>query len=93
MQDPIEGAPRAAQALRQAVRNYVEKECPELTGDDIPIFVRIYANLNGLAQSMRLSRIIESDDQMKIFAEQLTNSRNEVDFVNVGRSADLLHAE
>lgn len=69
------------------MRSYIQndRECFELIGDDIPILVRVYANLNGLAQSLRLSRIIDRDEDMKLFAEQLTNSRTEVDFVNVGR--------
>jgi hypothetical protein len=89
LRNPIEGAPRAAQVLKQAVRSYVEKEFPDLDGDDIPIFIRVYANLNGLSQSLRLSRVIEKDEDMKLFAEHLTNSRTEVDFVNVGRSVKL----
>lgn len=89
LQNPMEGAPRAAQALKQAVRNYIQNEFPELDSDDIPILIRVYANLNGLAQSLRLSRVINRDDDMKIFAEQFTNSRTEVDFVNVGRLAEI----
>ncbi|KAF3024809.1 hypothetical protein E8E14_009453 [Neopestalotiopsis sp. 37M] len=85
IRNTVDGAPRAAQALKQAVRSYIDTECSELIGDDIPILVRVYANLNGLAQSLRLSRVIDRDEDMKNFAEQLTNSRTEVDFVNVGR--------
>ncbi|ETS73649.1 hypothetical protein PFICI_14595 [Pestalotiopsis fici W106-1] len=88
IRNPVDGAPRAAQVLKQAVRTYIENEVPELNGDDIPILIRVYANLNGLAQSLRLSRIIERDEDMKIFAEHLTNSRTEVDFVNVGRGKE-----
>ncbi|KAH8203721.1 hypothetical protein TruAng_002134 [Truncatella angustata] len=88
LRSPLEGAPQAAQALKQAIRNYIDNECPELNGDDIPVLIRVYANLNGLAQSLRLSRVIDRDDDMKIFAEQLTNSRTEVDFVNVGRGKE-----
>lgn len=87
LQNPMEGAPRASQALKQAVRDYIRKEFPELDSDDIPIHIRVYANLNGLAQSLRFSRVIDRDEDMKVFAEQLTNTRTEVDFVNVGRSA------
>ncbi|KAK9793567.1 hypothetical protein SCARD494_06151 [Seiridium cardinale] len=88
LQNPAEGAPRAAQALKQAVRNYIQNEFPELDGEDIPIHIRVYANLNGLAQSLRMSRIIDRDEDMKFFAEQFTNSRTEVDFVNVGRGKE-----
>lgn len=90
LRNPVDGAPKAAQALKQAVRSYIQndRECSEIIGDDIPILVRVYANLNGLAQSLRLSRIIDRDEDMKLFAEQLTNSRTEVDFVNVGRGKE-----
>lgn len=81
----MEGAPRAAQTLKQEIREYVKAECSELDSEDIPILIRVYANLNGLATSLRLSGVIYRDEDMKVFAEQLTNSRTEVDFVNVGR--------
>ncbi|KAI0131802.1 hypothetical protein BJ170DRAFT_221417 [Xylariales sp. AK1849] len=88
LQTPAEGAPKAAQALKQAVRDYVTGEFCELDGDDIPILIRVYANLNDLAKSLRLSNVIERDEDMKFFAEQLTNSRSEMDFVNVGRGKE-----
>lgn len=91
LQNTADGAPRAAQALKQAVRGYVQKEFPELDSDDIPILIRVYANLNGLAQSLRFSRVIDRDEDMKLFAEQLTSTRTDVDFVNVGRSVAPLH--
>jgi len=50
--------------------------------------VRAYANLNDLAKSLRLSKVIDSDEDMRTFAEQFTNSRAEVDFVNVGRGKE-----
>ncbi|KAI1845886.1 hypothetical protein JX265_011219 [Neoarthrinium moseri] len=88
IRNPLEGGPRAAQALRQAVREHVMSEYPELDNEDIPILIRVYANLNDLAKSLRFSNVIDRDEDMKIFAEQLTNSRTEVDFVNVGRGKE-----
>ncbi|KAH8650998.1 hypothetical protein BX600DRAFT_472904 [Xylariales sp. PMI_506] len=88
LQRPVEGAVRAAQVLKQAVRDYVNDEFSELYDEDIPILIRVYANLNDLAKSLRLSNVIERDEDMKLFAEQLTNSRAEVDFVNVGRGKE-----
>lgn len=50
--------------------------------------MRAYANLNDLAKSLRLSNVIDRDEDMRTFAEQFTNSRAEVDFVNVGRGKE-----
>lgn len=54
----------------------------------MPILIRVYANLNDLAKSLRLSQVIERDEDMRLFAEKFTNSRAEVDFVNVGRGKE-----
>jgi hypothetical protein len=51
---------------------------------------RIYANLNDLAKSLYRSNVIQRDEDMKLFAEHLTNSSSELDFVNVGRSVHRL---
>jgi len=55
---------------------------------DLPVLVRVYANLNGLAKSLRLSKVIQYDDDMRVFAETFTNSRWEFDFVNVGHGKE-----
>jgi len=86
LREPVSGASDAAQRLKQEVNGYL-KETP-LGAVDIPILVRIFANLNDLARSLRLSKVIESTDNMHIFAEQFTNSRAEFDFVNVGRGKE-----
>ncbi|KAI1380364.1 hypothetical protein F4677DRAFT_406576 [Hypoxylon crocopeplum] len=86
LRDPIGGAERAAIRLKQAVRENLRD-----TGvgqDDIPILVRVYANLNDLSKSLRMSRIIEYDEDMRLFAERFTNSRADFDFVNVGKGKE-----
>ncbi|KAI1768572.1 hypothetical protein GGR53DRAFT_517741 [Hypoxylon sp. FL1150] len=86
LRDPIGGAERAAIRLKQAVRENLRD-----TGvgqDDIPILARVYANLNDLSKSLRLSRIIEFDEDMRLFAERFTNSRADFDFVNVGKGKE-----
>lgn len=50
--------------------------------------MRAYANLIDLAKSLRLSNVIDRDENVRTFAEQFTNSRAEVDFVNVGRGKE-----
>ncbi|KAI0477759.1 hypothetical protein GGR56DRAFT_424869 [Xylariaceae sp. FL0804] len=86
LRDPIAGAEKAALRLKHAVRDNLRD-----TGyghDDIPIIVRVYANLNDLAKSLRLARIINYDDDMRLFAEHFTNSRADFDFVNVGKGKE-----
>ncbi|KAI0899227.1 hypothetical protein F4806DRAFT_457078 [Annulohypoxylon nitens] len=86
LRDPISGAERAAIRLKQAVRESLRDTGADL--EDIPILVRVYANLNDLSKSLRLSRIIEFDEDMRLFAERFTNSRAEFDFVNVGKGKE-----
>jgi hypothetical protein len=86
LQEPHRGAPEAALRLKQAVTDYL-KDTP-LGTDHIPIVVRIFVNLNGLAKSLCSSNVIESEDNMRTFAELFTNSRAEFDFVNVGRGKE-----
>ncbi|KAI1106582.1 hypothetical protein F4804DRAFT_300480 [Jackrogersella minutella] len=86
LRDPMGGAERAAIRLKQAVRENLRG-----TGagqEDIPILVRVYANLNDLSKSLRMSRVIDFDDDMRLFAERFTNSRAEFDFVNVGKGKE-----
>ncbi|KAK8081027.1 hypothetical protein PG997_008845 [Apiospora hydei] len=88
IRNPLEGGPAAAQALKQAVRDYLQTDNHDFNTEDIPIVARAYANLNDLAKSLRLSNVIDRDEDMRTFAEQFTNSRAEVDFVNVGRGKE-----
>ncbi|RYO94208.1 hypothetical protein DL766_002706 [Monosporascus sp. MC13-8B] len=86
LRDPAEGAERAAQKLKQAVRDNLRGT--SFGHDDISIVVRVYANLSDLSKSLRLSRVISSDDEMRLFAERFTNSRADFDFVNVGKGKE-----
>jgi hypothetical protein len=86
LQDPVSGAAEAAQRLKQEIKDYL-KDTP-LGAVNLPILVRVFANVNDLARSLRLSNVIESADDMRTFAEQFTNSRAEFDFINVGRGKE-----
>ncbi|KAL7622239.1 hypothetical protein AAE478_007742 [Parahypoxylon ruwenzoriense] len=86
LRDPVPGAERAAIKLKQAVRENLRDT--GLGHDDIPILVRVYANLNDLAKSLRVSRVIEYEDNMRLFAEHFTNSRADFDFINVGKGKE-----
>ncbi|KAI0888006.1 uncharacterized protein GGS22DRAFT_154795 [Annulohypoxylon maeteangense] len=86
LRDPVAGAERAAIKLKQAVRESLRDTGADL--EDIPILVRVYANLMDLSKSLRLSRVIDYDDDMRLFAERFTNSRAEFDFVNVGKGKE-----
>ncbi|EAW10812.1 uncharacterized protein ACLA_052850 [Aspergillus clavatus NRRL 1] len=86
LQNPRQGAPEAALRLTHAVRNYL-KNTP-FGSEDVPIVVRIFANLNGLAKSLVQYNVIDFEDKMRMFAELFTNSRAEFDFVNVGHGKE-----
>ncbi|KAH9907499.1 hypothetical protein F4778DRAFT_544149 [Xylariomycetidae sp. FL2044] len=86
LRDGARGAERAAIRLKQAVLDHLRD-----TGavhDDVRLLVRVYANLNDLAKSLRMSHVINFDDDMRLFAESFTNSRADFDFVNVGKGKE-----
>ncbi|KAF2966422.1 hypothetical protein GQX73_g7143 [Xylaria multiplex] len=76
LRDPEQGAVKAAWKLKEAVKGATY-------GLDIPILVRVYANVNDLAKSLRLSGVIDYDESMRTFAEQFTNTHADCDFINV----------
>jgi hypothetical protein len=86
LQDPVSGAEKAAQQLKMAVLDAIKDA--HLADGDVSIVVRVYANLKDLSRSLRMSYVIDSDDAMRVFAEQFTNSRAEFDFVNVGKGKE-----
>ncbi|KAI0450959.1 hypothetical protein F5B21DRAFT_408399 [Xylaria acuta] len=81
LRDHEQGAARAAWKLKEAV-----KEAG--FGHDIPILVRVYANINDLARSLRFSGVIDADESLRIFAEQFTNTYADCDFINVGKGKE-----
>lgn len=81
LRDHEQGAAKAAWKLKEAV-----KEAG--FGHDIPILVRVYANVDDLAKSLRLSGVIEVEDSLRIFAEQFTNTYADCDFINVGKGKE-----
>ncbi|CAJ2505347.1 Uu.00g127410.m01.CDS01 [Anthostomella pinea] len=86
LRDTIGGAEKAALKLKQAVRDNFRGT--SLGHDDIPILVRVYANLNDLSKSLRMSHVIDYDDDMRLFAEKFTNTRADFDFINVGKGKE-----
>ncbi|KAI5866253.1 hypothetical protein GGS23DRAFT_617342 [Durotheca rogersii] len=86
LRNPVAGAERAAMKLKQAVRDSLRDT--GLEHDDVPILVRVYANLIDLAKSLRMSRIIDYDDDMRLFAEHFTNTSADFDFINVGKGKE-----
>lgn len=81
LRDHEQGAAKAAWKLKEAVK-------AAGFGHDMPILVRVYANIDDLAKSLRLSGVIEYDDSLRIFAEQFTNTYADCDFINVGRGKE-----
>ncbi|KAI3321184.1 hypothetical protein HD806DRAFT_198278 [Xylariaceae sp. AK1471] len=81
LRDHEHGAAKAAWKLKEAV-----KEAG--FGHDIPILVRVYANVNDLAKSLRMSGVIDFDDSLRIFAEHFTNTHADFDFINVGKGKE-----
>lgn len=81
-----DGGERAAEHLKRAVRKHLTDSGSR--HEDLPILVRVYANLNDLSKALRMSQVVPNDDYMRIFAEQFTNSGAEIDFVNVGKGKE-----
>lgn len=81
LRDHEQGAAKAAWKLKEAV-----KEAG--FGHDIPILVRVYANIDDLAKSLRMSGVIEFEDHLRKFAEQFTNTYADCDFINVGKGKE-----
>ncbi|KAI0204538.1 hypothetical protein F4808DRAFT_346188 [Astrocystis sublimbata] len=81
LRDYEQGAARAARKLKEAVQ--------ELGfGYDMPILVRVYANINDLARALRYSGIVDTEDSLRHFAEQFTNTHADCDFINVGKGKE-----
>ncbi|KAJ5888590.1 hypothetical protein N7495_008631 [Penicillium taxi] len=81
LQSP-EGAVEASKRLTKAVRDFL-RDSP-YSSEDVPILVRIYANLNDLARALHKNKVISSEKDLHRFAELFTNSRAEFEFINVG---------
>lgn len=82
LQNPEDGAAEASRRLTMAAREFLQ-DCSDIS-EDVPILVRIYANLNGLARTLQENNIIRSEEDLYRFAERFTNSHPEVEFINVG---------
>lgn len=81
-ENPAEGAQKVSVALHQEVRSYLKQM--QLDLDDVPILVRIFVNLHGLAGKLRSLNMIGTDKDMRVFAEYFNKSRAEFDMVDVG---------
>ncbi|KAI1434732.1 hypothetical protein GGR50DRAFT_381321 [Xylaria sp. CBS 124048] len=81
LRDPRQGAAKAAWKLKEAIKE---------AGVDhsMPILVRVYANVNDLAKSLRISGVIDFDENLQTFAEQFTNTHADFDFINVGKGKE-----
>ncbi|KAI1327401.1 hypothetical protein F5Y16DRAFT_371881 [Xylariaceae sp. FL0255] len=85
LRDHENGGFRAALKLKDEVKAIRESSG---LNHEIPILVRVYANLNDLAKSLRFSGVIDFDDSMRLFAEQFTNTHVDCDFINVGKGKE-----
>lgn len=86
LRDPKRGAEQAAHNIKERIRE--DLRSMPLECEDVTVVVRVYANLNDLARSLRMSRVIDYDDDMQAFAEHFTNSCADFDFINVGRGKE-----
>ncbi|KAF7719258.1 Uncharacterized protein PECH_004814 [Penicillium ucsense] len=81
LQSP-DGAAEASRRLTKAVRTFLQDS--PYSSEDVPILVRIYANLKDLATALQKNKVIPFEKDLHRFAEQFTNSRAEFEFINVG---------
>jgi hypothetical protein len=82
LQNQEDGAAQASKRLTKAVRDFL-RDSP-YSSDDVPILVRIYANLNDLAKTLHKTKVMPFEKDLHHFAEEFTNSRAEFEFINVG---------
>jgi hypothetical protein len=52
--------------------------------EDLPVFARVYADLDNLATAIHQSGIVDYKEKVSRFFEHFTNSRAEFEFINVG---------
>lgn len=81
LRDSEHGAAKAAWKLKEEVKRTG-------FGHDVPILTRVYANINDLGRSLRMSGVIDNDDNLRVFAEQFTNTHPDFDFINVGKGKE-----
>jgi hypothetical protein len=86
LRDPTQGAREAALSLQREVMNYLNDT--SLNSDNVTVLVRIFVNLHGLATKMRSLDIIQSENDMRMFAVSFNNSRAEFDLINVGNGKE-----
>ncbi|KAK7430191.1 hypothetical protein QQZ08_003165 [Neonectria magnoliae] len=87
--DPAEGGKRAALDLRVAVREYIKKTKPHLTG--FPIIVKAFASGHRLAESLTKARAFRVDNAKNgvfRFAAGFSEADDQFDFVLVGLEND-----
>uniref|UniRef100_A0A8H7NDY7 C3H1-type domain-containing protein n=1 Tax=Bionectria ochroleuca TaxID=29856 RepID=A0A8H7NDY7_BIOOC len=81
LQMPAQGAPAACRRLNENIKDHLKS-----TGvkEDLPVFARVYADLDNLATAIHQSGIVDYKEKVSRFFEHFTNSRAEFEFINVG---------
>ncbi|CAH0002087.1 unnamed protein product [Clonostachys byssicola] len=80
LQTPAQGAPEACRRLHENIKDHLKS-----TGvKDLPVFARVYADLDNLANAIHQSGIVDYKEKVSRFFEHFTNSRAEFEFINVG---------
>ncbi|CAH0032404.1 unnamed protein product [Clonostachys rhizophaga] len=81
LETPAHGAPDACRRLNENIKDHLKS-----TGgkEDLPVFARVYADLDNLANAIHQSGIVDSKEKVSRFFEHFTNSRAEFEFINVG---------
>ncbi|KAK4632234.1 hypothetical protein CLAFUW4_03515 [Fulvia fulva] len=81
------GGQEAAKQLRNTVHEWAKttlKDCPS----DFKVVARIYANVNGLAETCRRAGLVSSPEIITDFVRGFTNSGDLFNFIDVGPSKD-----
>ncbi|CAH0045541.1 unnamed protein product [Clonostachys solani] len=81
LEKPAHGAAEACRRLNENIKNHLKS-----TGEkeDLPVFARIYADLDNLATAVHQSGIVDYKEKVSRFFEHFTNSCAEFEFINVG---------
>lgn len=77
------GGQDAARRLIQHVSEYVQNELADLR-PDLPVVVRVYANLKGLRRTYQEAHILDDENEFELFVRGFNMGHPLCDFVDAG---------
>jgi hypothetical protein len=82
----VKGGERAVDKLLSGVQSHLNERFPD--SDNWAIFVKAYANVEGLAQALARTGRITSAAEFRLFVTEFTSRHAFCDFVDVGHGKE-----